>query len=52
MHIFLLWIIQTSESSKKKKDLSVCLVWRRRELILIELSLKELILVRSEFDMN
>jgi len=32
--------------------LSMCLVWRWRELILIELSLRELILVQSEFDVN
>jgi len=32
--------------------LSVCLVWRWWKLILIELSLSELILVKSEFDVN
>jgi len=31
---------------------SVCLVRRRRELILIELSLRELIMVKSELDVN
>jgi len=32
--------------------LRVCLVWRRTKLILIELSLRELILIKSELDVN
>jgi len=35
-----------------KRALSVCLVWQWWELILIELSLRELILVKSESDVN
>jgi len=44
----LLWPFERSS----KQRLCVCLVWRWRELIMIELNLRELILVKSEFEVN
>jgi len=38
--------------SLESNTFSVCLVWRQRKLILIELSLRELILIKNEFDVN